>query len=97
MFSLREDKEIATFVYDVMAEDPEVKIVTIYSPNGERIARSTPVTEVLRGDWLVRINDVTYHIRSPPRSHGTYHFARIVTYHILRIFNIYDLQLVMSM
>eukprot|EP00029_Vermamoeba_vermiformis_P009640 TRINITY_DN487_c0_g1_i1.p1 TRINITY_DN487_c0_g1~~TRINITY_DN487_c0_g1_i1.p1 ORF type:complete len:443 (+),score=148.55 TRINITY_DN487_c0_g1_i1:59-1330(+) len=68
VFSLQENKEVSSFVADLKHEDQAIKEVVVLDLKGRRVALSTPIQELLKADWQVRINNKTYQVHSPPRS-----------------------------
>jgi hypothetical protein len=51
--------------------------VSVHTTSGDRIARSTPVVDLLRADWVVKVNGDSFHIRSPPRSTVGNHYVPV--------------------
>ncbi|XP_035282926.1 calcium uniporter regulatory subunit MCUb, mitochondrial-like isoform X1 [Anguilla anguilla] len=71
LFSLRPMlMNVGDFIQDVQREDPGVTTTAVLSEDGERLSSCTSVETLLRRDFRILINNVTYHVHSPARAEG---------------------------
>jgi len=66
VFSLSERQKLRSFAENIQLEDLGVKSISITDPTGAIISSGTRTEELLQDDWVLKVNDVSYLIRSPP-------------------------------
>nr|XP_023655285.1 calcium uniporter regulatory subunit MCUb, mitochondrial [Paramormyrops kingsleyae] len=61
---------VGDFLRDVQKEDPGVSQATVLTTGGEQVSRMTSMDALLRSDFQLVMNNVTYSVRCPAREKG---------------------------
>lgn len=71
VFSLSERQKLSSFVENIQVEDLAVKSVSITDTTGAIISSNTKTEELLQHDWVLKLNNNSFHIKSPPLAKGS--------------------------
>lgn len=71
VFSLKEHESIESLMNDIHIEDPTVGKISVHAITGEKISRRMPVTDFLSKDWILKIGDSVFYIKTPTRLWAT--------------------------
>ncbi len=57
--------DVGTLIENLLIEDKSIEKAQVFSMDGVRIARSTPISSIVLSPFLIKINDTTYALQPP--------------------------------